>query len=289
MMARTRFQSSNIGAMCAIPLLFTLLAFAAVHCVANSAIASAERQEIDAAQARVRAEQEAAKALRRQGEVLLHQIRVIEAEIERLQELIDEFETKGKVLEELRYRLGQYRAEVERLRHKLAELHHRLTVAENRLREVDERKQRIKNGLQSRNKLDEQNKKLRDEIEKLRKDIEAKEIEIGLARKGQKSVDLEVVGGKTRVAVFVECDAQGVMLMPERTRLGKEAKPDDQEVFLRKARSKGIVFFAIRPDGVDSFNTYYRIVQTYNGTVTRRIDTGYEPVDSDWEMNYPKN
>ena len=63
----------------------------------------------------------------------------------------------------------------------------------------------------------------------------------------------------------------------------------EQEIFLRKARSKGIVFFVIRPDGVDSFNTYYEIIQTYNRTATRRIDAGYEPVDSDWEINYPKN
>jgi hypothetical protein len=170
-------------------------------------------------------------------------------------------------------------------RERLAEI----DEAERRLRarvaELAALDQRVRDARLSRTDLEEQLRKLRDEIATVeastggvRRELDAKE-RIPATRL--------VPTGSRRPAVFLECDGDGVWMMPERRRLATSPTADERDALLARVKTTGYAVFLVRPTGVESFLAYRDILEEYNRTAARPFDFGFEPVNADWKISYP--
>jgi hypothetical protein len=130
------------------------------------------------------------------------------------------------------------------------------------------------------------------QVQQLQQEIAALTEQIGgvqreVDAKEQVQAQQLVPAGSRKPAVFVECTAAGVLLMPERTLLQATVPPAARETFLARVTARGYVVFLIRPDGLTAFERYREVVQTYNKTTRNTLNIGYEPVNADWKLVYP--
>ena len=112
-------------------------------------------------------------------------------------------------------------------------------------------------------------------------------------RKEKKKVFLVTAlnGGGTQhagPAIFAECGADGVTIQPAKRLLKKDMGIADQRAFLSVVRKTRYVVFLIRPDGFESFRRYRSLVASKNRLLSNPIDIGFEPVNGDWVLTYPK-
>jgi hypothetical protein len=93
--------------------------------------------------------------------------------------------------------------------------------------------------------------------------------------------------GTRRQAVFMEADAEGVWIMPERTLLEPSVPLLARATFLASARATGYVVFLVRPDGYKAFTAYRELLEEQNAKSSGIVEFGYEPVNADWKLAYP--
>ena len=240
---------SNIGALSAIPFLLSLLAFAGFVYASNLLLVSIEQEKPlpELAPGMPQADPEAGQRLTRE-----------------LQKIMAKLHAKQETLEDLQAQ--------------------RATLAE-RLRALQDLEKRVAQLRLSRSEREARMKKIQAEIEALKKAIGTVQRELDDTE--SVSVGQLVPSGSRRLAVFVECSATGVWLMPERNQLGPSAPASARKSFLTRANTTGYVVFLIRPDGYAAFERYREVLTTYNATAARPLDFGYEPVDADWRLVYP--
>jgi hypothetical protein len=118
----------------------------------------------------------------------------------------------------------------------------------------------------------------------------------GLTRTRQekeRTFELKTLKGTTRwkapKPVYVECSASGVTIQPDGISFGTFADTDDQQKFLQLATRTGYTLFLVRPSGFASFHRFRDLVAAKANTSRTRIDYGYEPVNEDWNLIYPKD
>jgi hypothetical protein len=171
-------------------------------------------------------------------------------------------------------------------RARLAALHDQRRALEERLTGLLARGEQAENARASRGELE-------DEIAAVRREIADLEGRInGLGReieaKERVPATALVPAGSRRPAVFAECDAEGILLMPEGRRLGAMPTTSERDGFLRYVETTGYAVFLVRPKGIEAFDAYRRVLEEAATGSRGKIDVGFEPIDEDWKLAYPK-
>lgn len=275
--------NTGIGPMAAIAFLFSLMALGSVfYAVSLAAVATGREQAVGVDVARLEETAETLRERRSSLETALAAARArlgeFETERERLGtvEENDDADRSLKLLQVLRDTLSE----------ELAALKSRRAELEDRQLELAELEERVAEMQRERQDVEA-------EIARLETELAATEGEIDTVKREIEDTDRVhaealVPGGSRRPAVFVECDAKGAWLMPERRMLEPTVPREARRLFMEHVRKTGYVVFLIRPDGFTAFERYRDFVETYNDTSTVPIDYGYEPLDADWRLVYPK-
>lgn len=96
-----------------------------------------------------------------------------------------------------------------------------------------------------------------------------------------------VASNRDGAVTFAECSKAGVLLKPLNRRLSADPSTADKETFQQAAGESGYVVFMVRPDGLGTFQHYRALIEEANGSMTSKIEMGYEPIDAAWELVYP--
>jgi hypothetical protein len=256
---------TGIGGLCAIPLLLSLLLYAAVYYQCSVACAYDETWK----------RREVYQEIVRLREQILH----LTESLRRHQAQMDE--------------LGRLRAEVagressqERLREEYRRLQHEILLASKRLEKLEELEAKVDAARKSKQDLDKRAKELEEETRRIRQQIDGLVVELDKQPKPGAS---RFLSGRSRQALFVECDKSGAKLMPEGRLLGPDAKPAEQKLLVDRAKAMGLVFLVIRPDGFEVFATYRHILEPYRRkTGKEKIDVGFEFAGKDTRLHYLK-
>lgn len=241
---------SPIGMISALPFFLCLMLYAGIFYIGSLTLVMTERQEIDTAIAH------GTPAF--QDQTLLESLT---QELQKLRVALADQHREAARLQGEKTTLAQQVASWRKQEEQLARLRLSLTLRAEALAQ------------------------LRGKIATLNKELAGVQREIDEKERVQ-AKDL-VPSGAHRPAVFMECDARGVWIMPERRLLAASAPSSARQAFLSKARTTGYVVFLIRPDGFTAFENYRDVLQTHNTSATRALDLGYEPVDADWQLVYP--
>lgn len=244
--------TTNIGALSAIPFLLSLMAFAGFLYAGNLLIVISGRD--DAAKQAAQAEN-SRRAATRAAE-------------------------SQQTMQQLQQTISTATQDLERLRSEKIAL-------EDKLRALQQLAERVAQLRLSRSEAEERATRLTAEIDALKQQLHGVQREI--EEKDQVHAQQLVPSGSRRPSVFVECDAQGIWLMPDRTPLDAAAPSAARETFLSRVKTKGYVVFLIRPNGFTSFERYREILTSYNATAAQALDFGYEPVNAEWKLAYPTN
>jgi hypothetical protein len=94
------------------------------------------------------------------------------------------------------------------------------------------------------------------------------------------------INARSRPILFAECARDGLRLMPANKVLSGHAANDAKKEFLKRARAAGLVVFLIRPSGFGVFGRYRKALLTWNRSASRKLDWGFEAIDSDWLIAY---
>lgn len=268
----------SIGAWCAIPLLLALLAHASVSFVASIANASIS----------VETERKAAAQAERQR--LVDATAALRAEIRELEWLLAQLQPDRERSDDLQDEYRQAQASTDKLRAELAELEHHIARHSRELDRLTKLENEVAKKRLSREELERESSELEQEIARLNELIASLQAKINRLDKYLETPSERIISSGTgRDAVYVECEGDGARIMPDDLRLSLAATPFDQIRLLELARQKGLVFFLIRPDGVQVFREYRRIVETASATEAgKTIDVGFEAVDADWQLSYEK-
>lgn len=272
---------TDIGELSALPFLFSLMGFAGLFFLGSLFSVVADREEAERALSVANQQEQAAEKLHRESQAWRDRLaslqpKIAEGSLDKqaqatLVSLKQEWQRINSALEESQGKLGQLQGEKAKLEDKLAELQAlEAKVARTRL---------------SRMATETKIRQLKEQIESLKREIAGVQREVDVKERVQ--VKNLIPSGSRRPAVFVECDAQGVWMMPERKLLETSASDAAREAFLTRVRSKGYVVFLIRPDGFNAFRKFRELVETHNRASINKLEYGYEPINADWRLVYP--
>jgi prefoldin subunit 5 len=213
-----------------------------------------------------------------------------------MQEILHSFESGSETLSAVRNELEELIQVANNLRAKLAELERRLAAARVSKEQLGQAQAAAEQAAKAHIVLQNACEDLRRRIRELKDQVAALQREIN-EREGAMLV--RPPRGTDKKPTFVDCDKSGIRIMPQGLRL--PVKPDgkdyesmtagaDREELLKHARSTGLVLFLVRPDGFASFRAYRACIETCNKSIpgSKTISIGYEPVNSDWKLRYPK-
>ena len=168
---------------------------------------------------------------------------------------------------------------------KVAELENEKAELEDKLTQLQELEERVARMRLSRTAREAEVNRLEREIESIKREIAG--VQRQMDEKERMQAKELVPSGSRRPAVFMECDSEGVWIMPERKLLEVSVPLASRGAFLARVKSKGYVVFLIRPGGFKAFERYREVLETHNKTSTAKYDYGYEPVNADWKLVYP--
>jgi uncharacterized protein YlxW (UPF0749 family) len=278
-----RTTQTSLGTFAIIPFLFILMGLAGFFFVTNLAIVVADQDEAEAAKRSVQQQEQELRAIEEAYQRLQDRLAMLQGHLNSLSAAKYGQETLAALRQELQHlqtALAKAQTEHGQLRHQRATLADKLTVLEKLEKKVATMRL-------SETDIAGQVRQLRDEIAALTAQIGTVQREI--EAKEQVQAQQLVPAGSRKPAVFVECTADGVLLMPERTLLQAAVPPTARETFLARVTAKGYAVFLIRPDGLTAFKRYREVLETYNNTARSKVDMGYEPVNADWKLVYPNN
>lgn len=274
---------TNFGALSALPFLFSLMGFAGLFFVTSLSVVIAEREEVETTRSVDQQREQAALAHAQDFQAWKERLTAIQAEIAKAS-----MAKRGDAaLAQLRQEWRQISTTVEESQKKLGLLQHQKAELQNRLEELQALQENAARLRLSRKDLEAKISQLQAEIASLQG--EANTVRRKVEEIDQVQVKDLVPGGQRRPAVFVECNAQGAWIMPERRLLEPTVPPAAREALLNKASSKryGYIVFFIRPDGYTAFKRYREVVETHNKSSSTVLEYGYEPVNADWKLVYP--
>ncbi len=285
---RGKSGQSQIGVFCAIPVLFTLMAAAGAFYATNLLAVVSETKEANTALEEKDKFEKEARALRKRSQELEEVISVQGRrmkEMQRAREKAGETRRDQEKLDSMEKELKQVKTALKEEQSRISQLENKKNKIQDNLRDLQEAEKAfnlIQGSLKSLQAkigaLSEENQRLEEAIKTVQRAVEEKE--------HVQARDL-VPAGSLQAAIFMECDAKGVWIMPEKNLLESEAKNASREAFLRRAGITGYVVFLIRPDGFKSFEKYREVLETYNESASSPLEFGYEPVDADWKLSYP--
>ena len=192
---------SSFGALSALPFLLSLMAYASVHYVARVALGLAEREQSERQLTAVREATELQDA-----------VTTMETRISWLRQDLAERMRAEREYERLQGELDTAQTDLENVRERLTALQEEVARGDVERAKLEELEGRAKDALRSKSELDEKFVALQAELEKLRTVLRE-------MQQGELRVVTGVLGGRRRPSLFVECNGQGALIMPEGTRL----------------------------------------------------------------------
>lgn len=271
-------QGSGVGEMLAIPLLFSLMALAAAIYATSVAMVFAERKELEPATHESIVEVERARHASVDLVNLDDQVAEFRREIERY----SPEQQRSSLLEALRAEREATQSELESAQQDLEQLEDEQASLRHQQRDADHQRQRLQG--RSLEDLDRAVLALAEEIAAIENRVQ----QIIRKKEDDKTVaaDRLVPGGAQRSAVFVECERDGVRIMPGGNFFSTPVQAAARQHLLHHAKQSRYVVFLIRPLGFDSFLEYRQVVNDYNNRNPDHIDFGFEPIDAEWMMTY---
>lgn len=238
--------------------------------------------------------QEQLNALRERAEALRQEISDVNKRIQGLAEHLLELRGIGELSEELN-------EEIDCLRKVLAKLMVELTALEHEIAQKQEEIEKLQGETENVDSLGKEKEKLREQLDELRERLdEAKATRNRLRKKlaelrrwrDEEENKHELCPAKPLPPgrpkpVFLECNANDVVIQPEGTKLRGKPRAGDRKRFLAMAQKTGYVVFLIRPSGFHSFKHYRQLVHSHNNRSDESIQFGFEPVDVSWSLVYP--
>jgi flagellar motor protein MotB len=274
-MAMRRAGGVAIGTYCTVPLLVSLLAYAAVAFVASFARGHAQSD----------GQPQWSIAMERQQ--IQDELSALRDEAQKLRWLIRQYEGTPADTADQQERLTGLLGDTEALRRESAALQQRIANLTAELHRLEELAKQVDEARRTREAVDQQIAAQEAELARLREHEAALQRQIDAQEQVAATPAEDWVGGTGRDALYVECEFGGATLMPQRDVLSLAPDDSEQQRLLSAARAKRLVIFLVRPDAIHVFLTYRRIVEADNATRPGApIDIGWEPIDAEVTLEY---